>query len=55
MTTLKILVVDDEPSISNLVVSYLRKEGYEVYSAADGPSGLKAARAYRRPGLTSLI
>ena len=43
----KILVVDDEPSISNLVVSYLRKEGYEVYSAADGPGGLKAARAYR--------
>jgi two-component system alkaline phosphatase synthesis response regulator PhoP len=47
MTTPKILVVDDEPSISNLVVSYLRKEGYEVYSAADGPGGLKAARAYR--------
>lgn len=47
MTAPKILVVDDEPSISNLVVSYLRKEGYEVYSAADGPSGLKAARAYR--------
>ena len=43
----KILVVDDEPAISNLVVSYLRKEGYEVYSAADGPGGLKAARAYR--------
>jgi two-component system alkaline phosphatase synthesis response regulator PhoP len=47
MTTPKILVVDDEPSISNLVVSYLRKEGYEVYSAADGPSGLKAAHAYQ--------
>ena len=47
MNTPKILVVDDEPSISNLVVSYLRKEGYEVYSAADGPGGLKAARAYR--------
>src|SRR4030066_1046474 len=47
MNTPKILVVDDEPAISNLVVSYLRKEGYEVYSAADGPSGLKAARAYR--------
>ena len=43
----KILVVDDEPSIANLVVSYLRKEGYEVYSAADGPGGLKAARSYR--------
>jgi two-component system alkaline phosphatase synthesis response regulator PhoP len=47
MSTPKILVVDDEPSITNLVVSYLRKEGYEVYSAADGPSGLKAARAYQ--------
>lgn len=42
----KILVVDDEPSISNLVVSYLQKEGYEVYSALDGPAGLKAARTY---------
>ena len=47
MSTPKILVVDDEPSISNLVVSYLRKEGYEVFSAADGPGGLKAARATR--------
>jgi two-component system alkaline phosphatase synthesis response regulator PhoP len=47
MTTPKILVVDDEPSISKVVVSYLRKEGYEVYSAADGPGGLKAARTYR--------
>jgi two-component system, OmpR family, alkaline phosphatase synthesis response regulator PhoP len=47
MPTQKILVVDDEPSISNLVVSYLRKEGYEVFAAADGPGGLKAARAFK--------
>jgi two-component system alkaline phosphatase synthesis response regulator PhoP len=47
MSTAKILVVDDEPSISNLVVSYLRKEGYEVFSAADGLAGLAAARAHR--------
>ena len=47
MPTQKILVVDDEPSISNLVVSYLRKEGYEVFTAADGPGGLKAARAFK--------
>jgi DNA-binding response OmpR family regulator len=33
----KILVVEDEASISNLVVSYLRKEDYEVFTAADGP------------------
>ena len=43
----KILIVDDEPSIVNLVSAYLKPEGYEVYTAADGPSGLKAARAYK--------
>ncbi len=43
----KILVIDDEPSITNLVSAYLKPEGYEVYTAADGPSGLKAARAYK--------
>jgi len=47
MPSVKILVVDDEPSIVNLVKAYLEKEGYQVYTAADGPSGLKAARAYR--------
>ncbi len=47
MSIPKILVVDDEPSISNLVVSYLRKEGYEVYNAVDGPAGLNAARTYQ--------
>jgi two-component system alkaline phosphatase synthesis response regulator PhoP len=43
----KILVVDDEPSITNLVTAYLKPEGYEVYTAADGISGLKAARTFR--------
>lgn len=46
MSNAKILVVDDEESILNLVTSYLRAEGYEYYTAKDGPSGLKAARAY---------
>jgi two-component system alkaline phosphatase synthesis response regulator PhoP len=43
----KILVVDDEPSIVNLVMAYLKPEGYEVYTATDGNSGLKAARAFK--------
>jgi len=43
----KILVIDDEPSILNLVTAYLKQEGYEVYTASDGISGLKAARAYQ--------
>ena len=44
---IKILVVDDELPITNLVSAYLKPEGYEVYTASDGPSGLKAARAYK--------
>jgi two-component system alkaline phosphatase synthesis response regulator PhoP len=43
----KILVIDDEPSIVNLVTAYLKPEGYEVFTATDGPSGLKAARAFK--------
>jgi len=43
----KILVIDDEPSILNLVSSYLKTEGYEVFTASDGNAGLKSARAFR--------
>lgn len=43
----KILVVDDEESILHLVKAYLDKEGYQVYTAADGESALKAARAFK--------
>ena len=46
----KILVIDDEPSITNLVSAYLKPEGYEVYTAADGNAGLKAARARGKMG-----
>jgi two-component system alkaline phosphatase synthesis response regulator PhoP len=47
MKTVKILVIDDEQNILNLVTAYLQAEGYTVYTAADGPSGLKAARAFK--------
>jgi two-component system alkaline phosphatase synthesis response regulator PhoP len=47
MTNQKILVVDDEPGVLSLVSAYLKPEGYEVYTASDGPSGLKAARTYK--------
>lgn len=43
----RILVVDDEQSILDVVTAYLRQEGYEVHTAMDGPSGLKAARAFK--------
>jgi two-component system alkaline phosphatase synthesis response regulator PhoP len=47
MANAKILVIDDEPSIVKLVTAYLEPEGYEVYTAADGEAGLKAARAFK--------
>jgi len=43
----KILVIDDEASIVNLVTAYLKPEGYEVHTASDGITGLKSARAFK--------
>ena len=42
----KILVVEDEALIADAVAARLRSEGYEVQSAADGPSGVEHARRW---------
>lgn len=47
MSNAKILVVDDEQSILNLVEVYLRPEGFEVQTAMDGESALAKARAFK--------
>lgn len=39
----KILVVDDEASIVNIISFNLKKEGYEVITASDGEAGLELA------------
>jgi two-component system, OmpR family, response regulator ResD len=49
----RILVVDDEPSIVEVVRLYLVREGYEVFSASDGASAL-ALVAQQRPDLLIL-
>ena len=46
MSGAKILIVDDEPGILKTVRAYLEREGYTVETALDGPSALKAARAF---------
>ena len=43
--TQRILVVEDEVSISDALVYTLRGEGYDVDAVADGESGLEAARS----------
>lgn len=40
----RILVVDDEPPIVELVTGYLEREGWSVSSAADGIAALEAVR-----------
>ncbi len=44
MTPTRVLVVDDEVHIIELVRGYLEAEGMDVISAADGPSALDAIR-----------
>jgi two-component system, OmpR family, alkaline phosphatase synthesis response regulator PhoP len=51
MTT--VLVVDDEEKLAELVEGYLRREGFEVLAALDGPSALDLARS-KRPDLVVL-
>jgi len=43
----KILIIDDEASILNLVTAYLRPEGYEIQTAMDGRTGLQAAQTFK--------
>lgn len=44
MHTKKILIVDDEPDLAELVSYNLGKEGFEVLSASDGEEALKKIR-----------
>jgi two-component system alkaline phosphatase synthesis response regulator PhoP len=47
MAATRVLVVDDEENIIDLVRSYLTREGFEVDTARDGPTGLAKARTFR--------
>jgi two-component system OmpR family response regulator len=46
-TPIRALVVDDEPSLSELMSMGLRMAGWSVQVASDGPSAVKAAREFR--------
>src|SRR4051812_16060561 len=43
----RVLVVDDEPTLAELLSMALRYEGWDVRSAADGMSAVRAARDFR--------
>jgi two-component system OmpR family response regulator len=43
----RVLVVDDEPSLAELLASVLRYEGWEIRTAADGSSAVRTAREFQ--------
>ena len=43
-TEARLLVVDDEPNIRELLATSLRFAGFEIHTAADGASALRLAR-----------
>lgn len=47
-----ILVVDDDPTIREIVVAYLQQAGHETIEAPDGPNAVRAAQ--QGPGLVVL-
>jgi len=49
----KIVVIDDEPSVQEVVRGYLEKDGYLVYVAGNGRDGLALAER-TKPGLVVL-
>jgi two-component system, OmpR family, response regulator len=46
-TPIRVLVVDDEPSLAELLASVLRYEGWEIQTAGTGASAVRAAREFR--------
>lgn len=49
----RVLVVDDEPTVREVVAGYLRRDGHEVDEAADGPTALALLES-RPPDLVVL-
>jgi len=43
----RILVVDDEPAITDFIALGLHHEGYEVATAGDGHQGLRAVDEFK--------
>jgi two-component system OmpR family response regulator len=46
-SAVRVMVVDDEPSLAELMASVLRYEGWEVRTAGDGLSAVRTGREFR--------
>ncbi|GMU57266.1 MAG: hypothetical protein AMXMBFR33_64120 [Candidatus Xenobia bacterium] len=50
--TPRVLVIDDDPQVLELMRRTLEKEGFEVAAAAGGPEGMRKAREWRPDAIT---
>jgi PAS domain S-box-containing protein len=50
--TPRVLVIDDDPQVLELMRRTLEKEGFEVNGASSGPEGLRKAREWRPDAIT---
>lgn len=50
--TITVLVIDDEPTVRDLMARFLRKEGFRVETAASGQEGLRLARELQPDAIT---
>jgi two-component system OmpR family response regulator len=46
-SAIRVLVVDDEPTLAEVLASVLRYEGWDVQTAGDGSSAVRTARAFK--------
>ena len=46
VTTIRVLIIEDDPTVGEVVARYLRREGYAVDVEADGAVGLQRALAH---------
>ena len=46
-TPIRVMVVDDEPSLAELLASVLRYEGWDIAVAEDGSSAVRTAREFK--------
>ncbi|HEY3810051.1 MAG TPA: response regulator, partial [Acidimicrobiales bacterium] len=43
VTTLRVLIIEDDPTVAEVVARYLKREGYAVDVVSDGAAGLRLA------------
>src|SRR3990170_1453394 len=47
MDDTKILIIDDDKKLTDMIKNYLEKDGYEVITAYDGVEGLEKVESHR--------